>query len=121
MAQAQQIKFSTPSGDWCAVDNSAASTTTTLAGPNNPSPIGFDTPANNSIVPAGATSQGTNVYGDTGSAGLMDSVNDTVYADPSVATFAGNPLSGTLPTYKTVTIAVQNATMGLFIKFKNPA
>jgi hypothetical protein len=122
MSQAQQIKFNLPNGDFAVLDNSAASTTSTLAGSGvNSSPIGFDTPANNSIVPAGATSQGTNVYGDTGSAGLMDSVNDTVYADPSVATFAGNPVSGTAPTYKTVSTIVQNGTQGIFVKWKNPA
>lgn len=119
MPQAQQIKFSTPNNDFNVIDNSAASTTSTLAGPNNSSPIGFDSPANNSIVPAGATSQGQNVYANTGTT-TLDSVNDTVYADPSCSTVAGNPSSGTAPTYKTVSTII-NTVSGQRLLWKNPA
>lgn len=119
MAQPTQVIFNTPSNDMCVIDNSAASTTTTMAGPNNQSPIGFDTPAGNSIVPAGAVAQGLNKFGDTGTT-TLDSVNDTVYAEPSCATFPGNPVSLTAPSFKTVT-TVLNTVSGQRLLWKNPA
>jgi hypothetical protein len=120
MSQAQQVKFSLPENSFNVIDNSAASTQTTLSGPNNSSPIGFDSPAGNSIVPAGATSQGQNLFANTGTT-TLDVNNDSVWADPQVATVVGNPVSAIFPTYKTVSVAVQNSTMGIFVKYKNPA
>ena len=119
MAQPTQVKYVLPNNDFCVIDNSAASTTSTLAGSVNSSPIGFDTPTNNSIVPAGSIAQGANSFGDTGTV-LLDSVNDTVYADPTCATFPGNPVSLTAPTFKTVTKVLTNP-LSATILFKNPA
>ena len=119
MSQPTQVKFSLPENSFNVIDNSSASTTTTLAGPTNSSPIGFDTVAP-ATVPAGAQAQATNPYGDTGST-TLDTVNDTVYADPSCATFPGNPVSLTAPAFKTVTTALQNSIQGIRVLWKNPA
>jgi len=108
---AQQIKFTTPNNDWAAIDNSAAPTFPTF---NAGTSLGYDTTA------PGATSQSTNPFADTGSV-LLDSVNDTVYTNPRVSTFAGNPVAGTAPTFKTVTTVINNATTGIRILFKNPS
>jgi hypothetical protein len=106
-----QIKFSLPNGDWAAIDNSAAPAPTTL---NAGTLQGYDT------TTPGATSQGLNSFADTGTV-LLDSVNDTVYANPRVSTFAGNPVTGTPPTFKTATTVINNATTGIRILLKNPA
>lgn len=120
MAQPTQIIFGTANNDMIVIDNSAASTMSTLAGPNNSSPIGFDSPAGNSIVPAGSVAQASNPFANTGST-TLDVVNDNFYIDASIATFPGNPVSATAPVYKKVTTAVQNGTQGIFVKWKNPA
>lgn len=120
MAQPTQVIMNDPNNSMIVIDNSAASTISTLTGANNPSTIGFDTPAGNSIVPAGSVAQGLNKFGNTGTT-TLDTVNDNFYADPSIATFPGNPVSATAPTFKTVTTVVQNGTQGIFIKWKNPA
>ena len=119
MAQPTQIKFSLPENSFNVIDNSAASTTTTLAGPTNPSPIGFDTVAP-ATVPSGANAQGTNPFGDTGTVLIDASGNDTVWADPQIATFPGNPVSQTAPTFKTVTKVLTNP-LSATVNWKNPA
>jgi hypothetical protein len=116
MSQPTQIIFGTPNNDWNAIDNSAAPSFPTL---NSGSGLGYDTVAPGS-VPAGAVAQATNPYGDTGST-TLDSVNDTFYADPSCATFAGNPVAMTAPTFAKVTTVLNNATTGIRILYKNPA
>jgi hypothetical protein len=107
----QQIKFVTPNNDWAAIDNSAAPTFPTF---NAGTSLGYDTTA------PGATAQGLNTFGDTGTV-LLDSVNDTVYANPRVSTLAGNPVAGTAPTFKTVTTVINNGTTGIRILLKNAA
>jgi len=116
MSQPQQIIFGTASNDWCAIDNSAASSTTVL---NAGAPLGFDTPSI-AHVPAGAIAQGSNSFGGTGTT-TLDPNTDTVYADPSCATVAGNPVSGTLPSFKTVTSVLNNSIQGIRLLWKNPA
>ncbi len=108
---ATQVKFATPNSDFCVIDNSAAPATSIL---NAGAPIGYDTTA------PGATSQGSNPVADTGSV-LLDSVNDTFYADPQVSTVVGNPVSGTQPTYAKVSTILNDAGRGLRILFKSPA
>lgn len=117
MAQPTQVKFTTPSNDWCQIDNSAASTFPTLSASTH---LGYDTP-NVAAVPSGSNSQGSNPTFDTGSVLIDISGNDTVYADPAVATFAGNPVSQTQPTFKTVTKVLQDSRQGINIAWKNPA
>jgi len=107
----QQIKFITPNNDWAAIDNSAAPAPTTL---NAGTLQGYDTTA------PGATSQSTNPFADTGSVLIDASGNDTVYANPRVSTFAGNPVAGTAPTFKTVTKVMTNP-LSATINHKNPA
>jgi hypothetical protein len=119
MAQPAQVVFNTPSNDMCVIDNSAAQTTTTLAGPNNSSPIGFDT-VNPPTFPTGAQAQGLNSFGDTGTV-LLDSVNDQIRVAPHDSTFPGNPVSFTNPTYKTLTTVLNDNRQGLRILFKNPS
>ena len=119
MSQPAQVVFNTPSNDMCVIDNSAAQTTTTLAGPNNSSPIGFDT-VNPPTDPTGAQAQGLNSFADTGNC-LLDLVNDQARRPFQDATFPGNPVSLTNPTYKTLTKVIQNSFSGIQILFKNPA
>lgn len=111
MAQPTQVKFGLPNGDWCAVDNSAAPSVTT--GFNAGAIQGYDTTA------PGAVAQSTNPFGDTGSV-LLDSVNDTVFADPQIGTVAGNPVAGTAPIFKVVTKVLTNP-LSATILWKNPA
>jgi hypothetical protein len=115
MAQPAQVIFTDPNNDWNAIDNSAASLTTTL---NNSAPIGFDTPA---LVgyPIGAKAQGLNSFANTGTT-TLDSVNDIVNPDAQVGTFVGNPVSAVVPTYKTVT-TVLNSNLSTRLLFRNPA
>lgn len=117
MSQPTQIVFNTPSNDMCVVDNTAAATFPTLSAGTH---IGYDTPVA-ATVPSGANSQGSNPKADTGSVLLDISGNDTVYADPQCATFAGNPVSLTLPTFKVVTKVLQDSRQGINIAWKNPA
>lgn len=111
MSQPTQIKFGLPNGDWCAIDNAAAPSFPTLAAGTH---IGYDT------VNGGAVAQSLNSFGDTGTA-LLDPVNDSVMFDPTCATFAGNPVAMTLPTFTTVSKVVDNAVTGIRVLFKNPA
>lgn len=112
MAQPVQVFTGASSGtyEWVQIDNSAAPTFPTL---NAGAHVGYDTSA------PGAVNQGLNKFGDTGSV-LLDSVNDTVFADPQVGTLAGNPVAGTQPTYKTVT-TVLNSPASTRLLWKNPA
>lgn len=112
MAQPAQVKFTTPNNDWCAIDNAAAPAFPSLSAQTH---IGYDT------VASGANSQGSNPIADTGSVLLDISGNDTVYADPQVATFKGNPVAQTPPVFATVTKVIQNSFSGIQIAFKNPA
>lgn len=107
---ATQVKFTTPSNDWCAIDNSAAPTFPTLSAGTS---LGYDTTA------PGAVSQASNPIADTGST-TLDTVNDTVYADPGVATVKGNPVQNIPSTYATVT-TVLNSQLSTRLLFKNPA
>ena len=118
MSQPTQVKFSLPENSFNVIDNSAAQTASTLAGPTNLSPIGFDT-VNPPTFPTGAQAQGLNSFGDTGTT-TLDTVNDTVFADPSCATFPGNPVLLTAPSFKTVT-TVLNTVSGQRLLWKNPA
>jgi hypothetical protein len=111
MSQPKQIIYTTPNNDWNQIDNSAAPTFPTISAGTS---LGYDTGL------TGANSQGSNLTADTGTT-TLDAANDQVYADPSCSTFAGNPVSQTAPTYKTVTTALQDSTKGIFIKWKNPA
>lgn len=108
---AKQIIFGTPNADWCAVDNSAAPVYPTLS---NSTSLGYDTTA------PGAGSQSTNPFADTGSVLVDASGNDTVYADPSCATVAGNPAQNKQPTFATLTKVLTNP-LSATINHKNPA
>lgn len=110
MANPAQIIFATPNNDFNVIDSPAAPTFVT---PSAGTHIGYDTKT-------GAVAQGLNSFGDTGTV-LLDSVNDTVYADPSVATFKGNPVSQVAPTYATVSTVLNDNRQGLRLLFKNPA
>ena len=112
MAQPAQVFTGAASGtyEWSQIDNSSAPSFPSLSAGTN---LGYDTTA------PGSVNQGVNKFGDTGSV-LLDSVNDTVFADPQVATFAGNPVSKTAPTYKTVT-TVLNSPLSTRLLWKNPA
>lgn len=112
-----QVIFNTPTNDMCVVDNSATATFPTLSAGTH---IGYDTPSV-ANVPSGAVAQGSNPKADTGSVLLDISGNDTVYADPGCATFPGNPVSLTAPTFKTVTKVLQSSFSGINIAWKNPA
>ena len=111
---AKQVFTGAASGtfEWSQVDNSAAPTYPTL---NAGAQLGYDT-----TVP-GATSQASNGIADTGSTTLDINGNDTVYADPSVATLAGNPVAGKQPTYATVTKVINDNARGICVAWKNPA
>ena len=108
---ATQMKSGLPSGEFSVIDNSAAPTFPTLSAGTS---LGYDTTA------PGATSQGSNPFADTGTV-LLDSVNDTFYADPQVSTVVGNPVSGTQPTYAKVSTVINDGGRGLRILFKSPA
>lgn len=108
---ATQVKFATPNSDFCVIDNSAAPTFPTLSAGTS---LGYDTTA------PGATAQGTNPFGDTGSVLIDASGNDTVFADPQCATVKGNPVSNTPPTFATVTKVLTNPASAT-INWKNPA
>jgi hypothetical protein len=107
----QQIKFNTPSGDWCAVDNSSAPTFPTLSAGTH---LGYDTSA------PGSTTQVANPYGNTGST-TLDTVNDTIVPNPRVATVSGNPVQNTQPTYAKVSTVINDAIKGIRVLFKSPA
>ena len=108
---AKQLIFTDPNNDWCSIDNSAAPTFPTLSASAH---LGYDT-----TVP-GAASQASNPFGDTGST-TLDTVNDTVFADPNVGTVAGNPVSAVQPTFKTVTTVLNSYTASTRLLWKNPA
>ena len=110
---ATQVKYTTPNNDFCVIDNAAAPT---FPSTNAGALQGYDT-----IAPPGSTAQGTNPFGDTGSTPLDITGNDTVYADPQVATVKGNPVSAVQPTYATVTKVINDSRTGICIAFKNPA
>lgn len=110
MANPAQVIFNTPNNDFNVIDSPAAPTFVT---PSAGTHIGYDTKS-------GAVAQGLNSFGDTGTV-LLDSVNDTVYADPFCATFKGNPVSQIAPTFTTVATVINNATTGIRILWKNPA
>jgi hypothetical protein len=119
MAQPTQVIFTDPNNDFNAVDNSAASTTTTLAGALNPSPIGFDTPANNATQFAGAVDQGLNPFGATGTV-LVDTVNPQTRPFYKASTVVGNPVSNVATTANSIT-TVLNTVSGQRLIFLNPA
>src|SRR6266436_2957784 len=107
MQMATQVKYNLPNNDFSVIDNAATPVVITANGSPQVSngqtginkdgaTLGFDT-----IAPPGATSQGLNPFGDTGTV-LLDSVNDTFYADPQIDTVKGNPVSNIQPIYATV-------------------
>jgi hypothetical protein len=110
MSQPTQVKFNTPNTDFCVIDNAAAPA---FPSPNAGALQGYDTTT-------GAVAQGLNSFADTGTV-LLDSVNDTVYADPSCATFKGNPVSAVPPTFATVSTVLNDNRQGLRLLWKNPA
>ena len=111
MSQPQQIIFVTPSADWDAVDNAASPSFPTLSTGTH---LGYDTKT-------GAVDQGINLFGSTGTTTLDTSGNDQSTPDPQIATFPGNPVAATPPTYKTVTTVINNALTGVRVLWKNPA
>lgn len=112
MAQPAQITGLGPSGEWVAIDNSAAPAFPSLDASKEH--IGYD-----NTFP-GAVAQGKNSFGDTGTVLIDASGNDTVYSDPQIATFPGNPVSQTAPTYKTVTKVLTDPNSAT-VNWKNPA
>src|SRR5436309_1860007 len=100
---ATQVKFATPNSDFCVIDNSSAPSFPSLSAGTH---IGYDTTS------PGATSQGGNPFADTGTV-LLDSVNDTFLADPSVSTLKGNPVAGTQPVYAKVSTILNDVDQGL--------
>lgn len=132
---AQQVIFNTPSNDMAVIDNGAAQVVITANGApqvsNGQTGIGFDkatlgldnkatASSSSSQLVAGTITQGVNSFGDTGNV-LLDTVNDIIYADPQVATFAGNPNLFTLPTYAKVSTVMTGQLIGPRLLFKNPA
>lgn len=115
MAQPAQVIFNTPNNDMVVIDNSAAPAFPTISVGTH---IGYDTSAAGA---PGSNAQGKNSFGDTGTVLLDISGNDTVFADPQVATFKGNPVSQTAPTYATITKVLQDSRQGINIIWKNPA
>jgi len=109
MAQPAQIKSLGPSGEFVVIDNAAAPAFPILSAGTH---IGYDTMT-------GAVAQGLNSFGDTGTV-LLDPANDTVWADPQVSTFKGNPVAMTAPTYAVLTKVLTNPQSATII-FKNPA
>jgi len=109
---ATQVNYTTPNNDFSVIDNGAAPA---FPSPNAGALQGYDT-----IALPGATSQGLNQFADTGTV-LLDSVNDTVYPDPQVATVKGNPVSATPPTFATVSTVLNDSRQGIRVLFKNPA
>jgi hypothetical protein len=110
MAQPTQIKTGLPDGEFIIIDNGAAPTFPTLAQGTH---LGYDT------LSVGAVAQATNPFGDTGST-TLDTVNDTVWADPQVGTYKGNPVSAVAPVYATVS-TVLNSPLTTRLLWKNPA
>jgi hypothetical protein len=124
MAQPAQIKTGLPSGEFVIIDNGAAGVVSTnnVVGAGGGSGNwtgagavsgGFDLAAN------AAVAQATNPFGDTGST-TLDTVNDTVWADPQVGTYKGNPVSAVAPVYATVS-TVLNSPLTTRLLWKNPA
>jgi hypothetical protein len=111
--------------DWVAIDNGAPGVVSTnnVIGANGGSGNwtgpgaqsgGFDLTAN------GSNSQASNPFANIGSTKL-DTVNDTVYADPSISTVSGNPVQLTPPNFKTVSTIINQAATGIRVLWKNPA
>lgn len=121
---ATQIKWG-PSGEFCVVDDGSSPSFPTLDITNEQ--IGYDNKVPQAStygsLNGGTATQAANPYGDTGST-TLDTVNDTVYADPSCATFVGNGGKGVLlntaPTFATVTKVLTNP-LSATILWKNPA
>jgi hypothetical protein len=124
MAQPAQVKTGLPSGEFVVIDNGAAGVTSTngvvtpgVGGSGNwtgPGAVsgGFD-------LTSGAIDQCINAFGNTGSV-LLDPVNDQIIPIPKIATFPGNPVSLTAPTFATLTKVLTNP-LSATIVFKNPA
>jgi len=107
---ATQIIVTDPNNDMFVIDNSAAPVFPT---PNANTLLGYDT-----TVP-GASAQATNPYANTGST-TLDSVNDTFYPNPHVATVSGNPVQNAQPTYAKVS-TILNSLFTTRLLWKNPA
>lgn len=122
---ATQVKYGLPNGDFSVIDNSAAPVVITANGSPqitngqtglnfDKSTLGFDTTS------PGTQSQGSNVFGDTGSAGLIDPVNDLNIPQPRISTFPGNPVAQTAPTFAKASTVLNNPASATII-WKNPA
>lgn len=124
---ATQVKYNLPNNDFCVIDNGTSPVVITANGTPQSSSgqtginsdgatLGLDT-----ITAPAAKSQGSNPFGDTGSTPLDIVGNDTVYADPQCATFKGNPVSATPPTFAVVTKVLNDSRQGICVAWKNPA
>ena len=133
MAQAQQVKFTLPDNGFIVIDNGTPGVTSTNGAAYSPGSGGPPTGGGSGnwtgpgatsggfdLTSGGTQSQGTNPFADTGSVLVDASGNDTVYADPAVATVKGNPVSNVQPTYATVT-KVLTSPLSATILWKNPA
>jgi hypothetical protein len=110
MSQPQQIIFVTPNNDQIVIDNAPSPSFPTLTQGTG---IGYDTKT-------GAVAQGSNTFANTGTT-TLDTSNDTVWADPQISTFPGNPISQVAPSFKTVTTVLNQSLTGIRVLFKNPA
>lgn len=121
---ATQVKYGLPNGDFSVIDNSAAPVVITASGTPqitngqtginfDKATLGFDTTA------PGSQSQCANVFGDTGSV-LVDPVNDVLCPDPQIATYPGNPVLQTAPTFAKASQPLNNP-LSATITWKNPA
>lgn len=131
MAQPAQIKGLGPSGEFIVIDNGAAGVTSTNgAAYSKGSGIGSDGGSGNwtgngansggfDLAANGATAQGANTFGNTGTV-LVDPANDQARNQPACATFPGNPVSQTAPTFTTATKVLTNP-LSATIVYKNPA
>lgn len=115
MAQAQQVKYTLPSGEFGVVDNATAGNyfgTGSTVGSLTAGAPGYDTTAGNTMSgTAGALSQDKNVFGN--GTVLVDPANDQLVFDASNATNQTN--------YKTVTTVTVSDVATDQIYWKNPA
>jgi hypothetical protein len=125
MAQPTQVKGLGPSGEFVVIDNGVSQVTVTANGSpqvsngqtglnSDKSTLGFDNVLN------GATAQGTNSFGDTGTVLIDASGNDIAAINVKDATFKGNPVSAVPFSYAKVTKVLTDPNSAT-VNFKNPA
>lgn len=122
---ATQVKYGLPNGDFAVIDNGASQVVITANGTPQSSSgqtgINFDKATlglDNTL--SGTLTQGINSFGDTGSAGLLDPVNDLNIPQPRISTFPGNPVLQTAPTFAKVS-TILNSQFSTTLLWKNPA